>query len=270
MAEFVDDLQSMLDTAYEMIAENEIDQAWVLLTRLENEYPESAEVVALMGDAAMKVGDVDYALELYDRAIELDGDWSDGYSARANCLIELNQLDEAWGDIERALKLDDRNPEAHYVRAMLLELDNRQKAADDEYRAAERLDPEGYPMPIRVTRKVFDNAVKKAIALLPPEFKNRMNEVEIFVKDLPDPKETAQTKLSPLILGAFDGFMITERREADPWTQVPPKISLYQKNIERIVRDREELIREIEITILHEVGHYFGLEDEDLERIELG
>lgn len=269
MAEFVEDLQSMLDTAYEMIAADEIDQAWVLLGRLEQEYPDSAEVVALMGDAALRVGDIDYAVELYDRAVELDPDWSDAYSARANCLIEENQLDEAEADIERALELDPENPEAHYVRAILLEMDGRFRQADNAFRHANRLDPDGCPLPIRVTRKVFDEAVKKAMTLLPDEFRKRMEGVEIFVSDLPDTKMTDESNLSPLIMGAFDGYSITERTGSDPWTQIPPRIHLYQKNIERQCRDKDELVTEIEITLLHEVGHYFGLEDDDLERLDL-
>ena len=269
MAEVSNELQSQLDSAYEMIAADEIDQAWVLLGRLEQEYPDSAEVMALMGDAALRVGDIDYAVELYDRAVELDPEWSDAYSARANCLIEENQIEEAEADVERALELDPENPEAHYVRAVLLEMDGRTRQADNAYRHANRLDPEGCPLPIRVTRKVFDDAVKKAMALLPEEFRKRMVDVEIFVSDLPDPKMTEESNLSPLIMGAFDGYSITERTGSDPWTQIPPKIHLYQKNIERQCQDKEGLVSEIEITLLHEVGHFFGLEDDDLERLDL-
>jgi predicted Zn-dependent protease with MMP-like domain len=269
MAEVSNELQSQLDSAYEMIAADEIDQAWVLLGRLEQEFPDSAEVMALMGDTALRVGDIDYAVELYDRAVELDPEWSDAYSARANCLIEQNEIDEASADIERALELDPDNPEAHYVRAILLELEGRFRLADNAFRQANRLDPDSCPMPIRVSRKVFDESVKKAMALLPDEFRKRLDGVQIFVSDLPQPKLTEEGNLSPLIMGAFDGYSITERLPSDAWSQVPPTIHLYQKNIERQCRDKGELVTEIEITLLHEVGHFFGLEDEDLDRLEL-
>ncbi len=269
MAEVSNELQSQLDSAYEMISADEIEQAWVLLGRLEQEYPESAEVMALMGDAALRVGDIDYAIELYDRAVELDPEWSDAYSARANCLVEEFQLEEAETDVERALDLDPENPEAHYVRAILLEMDRRFRQADNAFRHANRLDPDGCPMPMRVTRKVFDEAVQKAMALLPEEFRKRMEGVEVFVSDLPDAKMIEESGLSPLIMGVFDGYSITERSGSDPWSQIPPRIHLYQKNIERQCMNKEELVREIEITLLHEVGHYFGLEDEDLERLDL-
>jgi predicted Zn-dependent protease with MMP-like domain len=269
MAEYVENLQALLDTAYEMIAQDEIDQAWVLLSRLENDYPDSAEVVALMGDAAMRAGDVEFGLELYDRAVELDPEWSDAYSARGNCLIEVGQIEEAWADIERSLELDATNPEAHYIHAVLLEFDGRLKKADTEYRKANSLDPKGYPVPVRVSRKDFDQAVLKAIDLLPPRFKDLMPTVEIFVKDLPNPADTEAMQLSPLILGLFDGPSITEQNPSDPHPPMPPRIQLFQRNLERVSETREDLIREIEITLLHEVGHFFGLEEEDLDRVDL-
>lgn len=272
MAEVSNELQSQLDSAYEMIAADEIDQAWVLLSRLEQEFPDSAEVVALMGDAAIRTGDIDYAVELYDRAVELEPEWSDAWSARANALLEQGQMEEAWEDVQKALELDTKNPEAAYVRAVLLEMEGRFRQADAAYRTAHRLDAEGCPLPFRVTRKVFDAAVEKAMKRLPEEFGRRMKEagVEIFVSDLPEVSWAVESGLSPLIMGSFDGYSITERKESDPWTHVPPKIHLYQKNIERQCLDQEELVEEIEITLLHEVGHYFGLEDDDLDRLELG
>jgi predicted Zn-dependent protease with MMP-like domain len=270
MAEFVEDLQSMLDTASELITQDDLDQAWVLLNRLETQYPEAPDVPAMMGDAAMHVGDLDYALELYDRAVELDPEWSDGYSARADCLAEMGQPAEAWADVEHALKIDADNPQAHWVRAVLFELEGKTRSAEESYRTAARLDPEGFHVPVRATRKAFDQAVKKAMARLPAAFRERMESVEIFVKDLPGADDHPDSGLGPLIMGAFDGCSVTERRESDPWTQIPPRIYLYQKNIERVCASREDLIEEIEITLLHEVGHYFGLEDEDLDRLDLG
>ncbi len=260
----------MLDTVQELLTANELDQAWMILNQLEAQYPDEADVPAAMGDAAMAAGDLEYAVELYDRAVELDPDWSDGYSARADCLLEMGQLSEAKADVERSLKLDPDNPQSHWVRACLLELDGKDRQAEEAYKRAARLDPEGYHVPMRITRRQFDHAVKEAIALLPEDFRSRMGDVEIFVKDVPAPEEHPDSGLGPLILGAFDGYSLTERRESDPWTQVPPRICLYHKNIERVCRTHEDVVREIKITLLHEVGHYFGLEDEDLERLELG
>lgn len=269
MAEFRDELKPLLDSAYEMVAVGDLDQAWVLLGRLEGGFPDSPEVPALMGDIWMNQGDLDYALELYDRAVEIDPEWSDGYTARANCLAELGQTEEAWSDVERALELDPDNPEAHFVKAILLEIDRRFRKAEEEYLIAHRLDPDGFGLPVRVTRREFDRVVTEAIQRLPKEFKDRMLGVQVFVADMPDPSLTVDGAWQPLILGLFDGPMTTEMTMMDAVPTPPPKIHLFQRNIERMCRSRDELLEEIEVTLQHEVGHYFGLDEDRLERVNL-
>ncbi len=269
MAEFVNALEPMLDSAYEMVATGDLDQAWVLLTRLEGEFPDAPEIPALMADIWMHQGDLEYALELYDRAVEIDPEWSDGYTARANCLAELGQTEEAWSDVERAIELDVDNPEAHFVKGILLDIDRRFKKAEEEYRIAHRLDSEGFSVPIRMTRREFDRVVTQAIQRLPQEFRDRMLGVQVFVSDMPDPSLTVDGSWQPLLLGLFDGQMSTEETLMDAVPQPPPKIHIFQRNIERMCRTRDELLEEIEVTLQHEVGHYFGLDEERLERVNL-
>lgn len=269
MAEYVEALETLLDSAYEMVAAGDLDQAWVLLTRLETEFPDSPEVLALMGDIWMRDGDLDYALELYDRAVEIDDEWSDGFTARANCLAEMGQIEEAWADVERAIDLDPDNPEAHFVRGILLDIDRRFKKAEEEYRLAHELDPDGFAVPIRIPRREFDAVVSQAIKRLPSEFRDRMLGVQIFVSEMPDPSLTVNGLWQPLLLGLFDGPMTTEVTLMDAVPHPPPRIHLFQRNIERMCRTRQELLEEIEITLQHEVGHYFGLDEEQLDRVNL-
>lgn len=270
MAEYVEALEPLLDSAYEMVAAGDLDQAWVLLTRLESEFPDSPEVPALMGDIWMRQGDLEYALELYDRAVEIDPEWSDGYTARANCLAELGQIEEAWSDVERAIELDPDNPEAHFVKGILLDVDRRFRKAEEEYRLANELDPDGFGVPIRMSRREFDAVVTQAIKRLPQEFRDRMLGVQVFVSDMPDTSLTVEGQWQPLLLGLFDGPMTTETTMLDAVPQPPPKIHLFQRNIERMCRTKSELLEEIEITLQHEVGHYFGLDEERLDGVNLG
>lgn len=269
MAECCDDLQAQLDTVDAMLAQGEVEQALILLDRLAAHYPDSPDVMLFLGDAEFDWGDLEAALEAYDSAVELDPDWADALAARARCLVEIGRMNEARSDVERALRLDSRCAQAHYVRAILLEFAGRLRHSDAAYRTAARLEPEHFIVPIRVNRKTFDAAVRKAIARLPRKIKERMEGVEVYVKDIPDVTGAAEPRISPLVMGVFDGYSITERRISDPWSQFPPRICLYQRNIERVCSTHEDLVEEIEITLLHEVGHYFGLEEDDLERIDL-
>ena len=75
---------------------------------------------------------------------------------------------------------------------------------------------------------------------------------------------TADPPLSPTILGLFRGAPYGQKVSADPWSHLPSSIVLYQRNLERAVADREELEEQIAITLVHEVGHFLGLDEEEL------
>jgi predicted Zn-dependent protease with MMP-like domain len=70
--------------------------------------------------------------------------------------------------------------------------------------------------------------------------------------------------LSPTILGIFRGAPYGQKASADPWSHLPSSIVLYQRNLERFAADRDELVEQIGVTLLHEVGHFLGLDEEEL------
>ncbi|NOZ02240.1 MAG: tetratricopeptide repeat protein [Deltaproteobacteria bacterium] len=279
MAEYVDDLQAMLDAADAMLGEGELEQAFMLLDQLAVTYPDSPDVALMLGDAEFEYGNPEAALDEYDRVVEQDPTWSDAYSSRANCLIELGRLEEASADVDHALEIDPRSARSHYLRAVLMELASRDREAMEGYRTAAGLAPDIYHVPIRVTKRSFDRAIRAAVKLLPQRFKNRMEGVEIYVRalpeiDLPDftlpePGKQSRVDHSPLIMGVFEGIPLTRALESDRAAQPPPRICLYQKNIERICKTKNDLIDEIRTTIMHEASYHFGLDDGDLEPTDL-
>jgi len=269
VAECSEDFQARLNAADAMISEGQFEQALVLLETLDMEDPDHPDVILLTADAFFEMGDLETALDHYDHAVELDPEWSEAHSDRANCLVEIGKVDEAIQDVETALRLSVKNAQAHHVRAMLLELEGKTRLAENAYHTAAKLAPDVFFMPYRVSRRVFDAAVREAIKRLPVKFRKRLGSVEIFVKDLPSIEDHPDAPRAPLLLGAFDGRSITEQADSAPCTETPPRIYLYQKNIERVCATRQDLVREIEITFLHEVGHYFGMEEDDLDRVDL-
>ena len=70
--------------------------------------------------------------------------------------------------------------------------------------------------------------------------------------------------LGGAILGIFRGSPLGQKAAMDPWSHFPSSIVLYQKNLERQARDRDELIEEIRVTLMHEVGHFLGLDEDEL------
>ncbi len=127
-------------------------------------------------------------------------------------------------------------------------------------------------MALRVPREQFELLTEKALADIPRRYRKLFRNVSIHVQDLPDEEDVRLTGVPDReLLGLFKGVSILEE---DSFFAVPPPlpnaIYLYQKNIESICRTEAELIREIRMTLLHEVGHYFGMTEEDLEAFENG
>lgn len=110
----------------------------------------------------------------------------------------------------------------------------------------------------------FEEVVDQAVAELPEEFRARIANIEILIEEAPD-RETRR-RFPGLLLGLYRGVPLTERSVLAP--PAPDLIFLYKKNLERISRgDLDELRRQIVLTIRHELGHYFGLDEEDLEDV---
>ena len=92
------------------------------------------------------------------------------------------------------------------------------------------------------------------------------------MEDLPadDDLRGSDPPLSPGILGIFRGAPWGQKGSMDPWSHFPSSIVLYQKNLERFAADRDELVEEIGVTLVHEVGHFLGLDEEELWERGLG
>lgn len=127
-------------------------------------------------------------------------------------------------------------------------------------------------MPMHVPRKQFERYAENALAGIPRKYRKLFHNISIIVQDMPDEEDVRLTGVpADELLGLFKGASIVEE---ESFFAVPPPlpnaIYLYQKNIEAICRTERELISEIRMTLLHEVGHYFGMTEEDLEAFENG
>ena len=109
---------------------------------------------------------------------------------------------------------------------------------------------------IRLSNRRFERLVEKALSGLPEEFQSRMENVVVLIEGEP-PEDMPDT------LGLYEGVPLTER--TSDGISFPDRITLFKGPIERACRTEEEIEGEVRLTVLHEVGHFFGLEDEQLE-----
>ena len=115
-------------------------------------------------------------------------------------------------------------------------------------------------------RRAFEKLVEKALERLPGEFRQALDNLAIVIEDWPDPAVVEEITGDPaeVIYGLFSGTPLPERRFEDSG-DLPPIIALYQGPLEEDFPDRGELAREVEITLVHELAHFMGF-DEDAVR----
>ena len=123
-------------------------------------------------------------------------------------------------------------------------------------------------MPYRIGREYFVFLAEQVLRELPAEFTDYLTNIAIHVEDYPTTGDVRSTGASrECLLGYFRGVEYPEKGGFfDIPHPLPDKIVLFQKNIERICASENELIEEIRATLFHEVGHYFGLAEDDLRR----
>jgi len=125
-------------------------------------------------------------------------------------------------------------------------------------------------MAFRISREDFERLAERALETLPEEYGRYFTNITIIVEDYPSNEDTKRLNTKKeLLLGLFSGVPYPQKGGFFniPYP-LPDKIILYQKNIESICSTENELIEQIQKTLVHEVGHYFGLSERDLRKYE--
>jgi predicted Zn-dependent protease with MMP-like domain len=120
-----------------------------------------------------------------------------------------------------------------------------------------------------VERERFDELVRQALATLPQEIAERIDNVDVEVQDWPEPKQLASARIprGSTLLGLYQGVPLTKRTSG--YNMVPPdRIIIFQGPLERAANSDEELVSRVRDVVIHEVAHHFGISDERLREIE--
>jgi len=119
-----------------------------------------------------------------------------------------------------------------------------------------------------VGRRAFEEELRRALEALPSRFRGALRNVAIVVEEWPPDWLLDELGVpdDDTIYGFYHGVPLPERSVSDPYG-LPDKISLYRGPLEEDFPDGEELRHEIRVTLLHEIGHYFGMTEEELARL---
>jgi predicted Zn-dependent protease with MMP-like domain len=122
-----------------------------------------------------------------------------------------------------------------------------------------------------MNRDRFETLVAQAVETLPEEFKDRLENVDVVVEDLPSRSQLRENHVGRgfTLLGLYEGVPLTERN-TNYGLVAPDKITIFQQTIEAACRsgDEMEIKEQIRKTVIHEIAHHFGIDDERLREIE--
>jgi len=119
-----------------------------------------------------------------------------------------------------------------------------------------------------MNRNAFEELIDEVIGDLPADFRRRLENVAIIVEDYPSTELMNRMGLSPddVLFGLYEGVPLTQRGYFEPPLH-PDRILIFQDAIEQECDSSEEIKKELKTTLVHEIGHFFGMDDEYLERL---
>ncbi|HTM23166.1 MAG TPA: metallopeptidase family protein [Kofleriaceae bacterium] len=234
-----------------------------------NDELDFADLVLLKADAELALDDEAAARQSMEdlAGIELDDPvlsctagniwWSLGEEAAAEA---------AW---RAALAGDDTLADAHHGLGQIAELRGDGDAMIGHWLRTLELDAGTPPPEWHLAVDEFERIAEAAMAELPREVLDRLENVPVMIADLPD-RHLVEEGWDPRLLGLFSGVPLPEKSQVSGQAPHIDTVHLYQLNLERACADREQLAEEIRITVLHETAHFFGLDDDDLDELGLG
>ena len=259
-----------------MIAAGEIEEAIKELEKVERKFASEPSFHLLRGDTLWAGGDVEGGFAAYQKALELAPNSTDCMGAMAMALYESLDFKAAHEMADRALEHADLEDSA---RADLVDLLSCLAERDGDFEESDRLsdlateiDPVSFPPPYRMSEAEFQDIADRAVEDLPEEFLRALKENLAMVIDPVPPAdilEMSDPPLSPSLLGLYTGIPLPERESSRSLPGLPDVIHLFQRNIEREASNAQDVSDQIIITVYHEIGHYFGMDEDELEALEL-
>ena len=123
---------------------------------------------------------------------------------------------------------------------------------------------------IRMSRREFVRLLRRAYSQVPTEFRDALDNLDVAVEEWPDSEVMESVGGGEALFGLYHGVPLPEREGGPGAAGLPDRITIYRQPILRSCKTRAQAEREIRITLWHELGHYLGLGEEDLDRLGYG
>lgn len=168
-----------------------------------------------------------------------------------------------WAEVARKDK--DYEIDSLHLLGRIHEARGDRDAMVEAWQQVRKADLAAAPGAVTISEDELERIASEALHELPKAAREKLEHVPILIDDIPA-EELVAEGFDPRTLGVIEGPTLAD---GDQVPTTATHIRLFKKNLERIAHDLDELAEEVRITVLHETAHYFGLEDEDLEKIGL-
>ncbi|MCO4769653.1 MAG: metallopeptidase family protein [Deltaproteobacteria bacterium] len=257
----------LLESAHAAIDHGDLRRARRILKKVTGE--PTVELAFARWRVAFAAQDPAPALPVAEENIVAFPESADLHHALGRTLMELQRPEQALAALEEACYLDQDFADAWYdlaiVRSELGDTSGMRAAFTEVY----ELDC-AEPLPeLRFSPEQVQAWAQRAFDMLPKEIQERVADVPVFIADYPEPWIVEDAPWDPRLLGLFDGPTWAELK-AGLLSGHAPHVYLFHRNLERVALDPREMAREVRVTVHHELGHFLGLDEHDLDERGLG
>ena len=261
--------KDVLEEAYTLYdaahLEEALDLVRPLLSRQTSlNHDQRLSLLRLVGRCSLELGDYERAHQAFDASSRIAADLD--RMDLAITFFYLCRFDETEMILDTLPVYPEVEAEVYWYRGLLAERHGDFERADSLFRRATRLDPKRFVVPATIDENEVRDVYDAVLEEFPPDMREAALEVPVIVEDLPSDEvlESANGRLHPLMLGMYNGTPLDRKSSFAPDVSVD-RIVLFRRNIAKISHNREDLRRELRQTLIHEIGHHFGLNDDELE-----
>lgn len=225
-----------MQEALDLLAREQIDAARTTIAEATELAPDDAEVLTLRAELALVDEDLAVARRLLEQAVAQDPEHADAHHLLARVFEDLGDHDAMVAHDLRVLELDAHHDRRHGV-----------GTADD--------------------LAFIEETARRTLMGLPPHLADRVEEVPVILEARPH-AGIVREGFDPRALGLFEGPTDHGRRTSELDVR-PTRIVLFYANLLAIAPDDDALAEQVEVTVLHELGHFFGLDEDDVAELGL-
>lgn len=263
-------IEGILDHAESFLEAGDAGRAVMLCDEALSIDPDHAGALFVRGDGLRVMGLLEQSKHCFYRAALAQPKHASSWASYALSAFEMLDLVDAKRATQRALREDPINAQAWWVRSLIRERFGDIQGADRALQHASWLDPSAYPLPPQLTDEQIYGKVSDCLSRMPEAIRKYIANVAVTLEDVPSEKTLEQydPPVTPTqILAFFSGpRLIGGSDGSQSWCQLPASLVIFRRNFMRYAINHEALMEELELTLLHEIGHFLGMDSDTLRR----